>query len=584
MDSVLEEVSKASGCYCIQVRGGEVVWHSGNFCDFGIEKPQDAMLIFGAHPGEGWDVHSSKEGDTITLVISHSLPEGVLVCDMAGRYIYCNQTACNMTGYSENELLRKSLGDLSSSFIKSHLVSYLRELRRGTARSKVWEIRCKDGKLMPVEIASRKIFFKGRKAVQVRLRKIGSSSAQDFVLEGILKSMADMVFVIDKDERLTYCHSQDPSHSFVRDFVGKKIADVIPRDIVARYRKHKKGGQYEFSMALDGVERWYSSRVSPLGGSYSGSVVVVRETTEQVRSRHELSSSREYLDRIIDALADPVFVKDQDHKWILLNDEFCRFMGYKREELLGKSDFDFFPKEQAVIFWEKDRQTLDSGKETINEEEFTDKAGFTHTIITKKTVQHDSAGRKILVGIIRDITELKRIQSNLSRSKEFSEKIIDTAGSLIVGLDTRGRIRIFNRQAEEITGFSRESVIGKDWFARFLPSEDREKTRRFFSEMILSKRNTTRVGAIMTKSRERRSMLWSNTVVEGNEDIMIMGIGQDITEQENIEVELQRLNQELRKRVHELERFQRLTVGRELRMIELKKQIKRLKEGSGFES
>ncbi|MCA9781628.1 MAG: PAS domain-containing protein, partial [Candidatus Eremiobacteraeota bacterium] len=47
------------------------------------------------------------------------------------------------------------------------------------------------------------------------------------------------------------------------------------------------------------------------------------------------------LSDIIDTVADPIFVKDQEHRWILLNEAMCRFMGHPREEMLGKSDFDF---------------------------------------------------------------------------------------------------------------------------------------------------------------------------------------------------------------------------------------------------
>ena len=94
---------------------------------------------------------------------------------------------------------------------------------------------------------------------------------------------------------------------------------------------------------------------------------------EMVKERAlELMATREFLDRIINNIPSPIFVKDEHHRWILLNDAYCEFMGYKREELIGKSDVDFFPKEEAQVFWEKDQLVFDSGQININEENFTE--------------------------------------------------------------------------------------------------------------------------------------------------------------------------------------------------------------------
>jgi PAS domain-containing protein len=64
--------------------------------------------------------------------------------------------------------------------------------------------------------------------------------------------------------------------------------------------------------------------------------------------------STEFLCQIINKVTDPIFVKNRRHEWILINDAFCRFLGRDRQELIGKSDYDFFPSSEADIFWEKD--------------------------------------------------------------------------------------------------------------------------------------------------------------------------------------------------------------------------------------
>lgn len=133
--------------------------------------------------------------------------------------------------------------------------------------------------------------------------------------------------------------------------------------------------------------------------------------TDKVLVQKQLKASKKFLNYTINAVADPIFVKDQQHLWILLNDAFCKLIGRKREELLGKSDYDFFPKEEADIFRENDEQVFRTGEENISEEIFTDSNGERHILSTKKTVFENPDRSKVIVGIIRDITEEKQKQT-----------------------------------------------------------------------------------------------------------------------------------------------------------------------------
>ncbi len=121
---------------------------------------------------------------------------------------------------------------------------------------------------------------------------------------------------------------------------------------------------------------------------------------------------------IIDAIADPIFVKDQEHRWILMNRAFCDFLGLSREELYGKSDYEFFPREQADVFWEKDNQVFTSMQQLTNEENLTDNQGNLHVISTKKVPFELPDGKKVLVGIIRDITDIVHARRDLELARD----------------------------------------------------------------------------------------------------------------------------------------------------------------------
>ena len=95
--------------------------------------------------------------------------------------------------------------------------------------------------------------------------------------------------------------------------------------------------------------------------------------------------SRLFLESIIDSLADPVFVKDRRHRWVLLNKACCQMIGRPRSELIGLSDYDVFPKDEADVFWEKDDIVYKTGRMIVNEEKITDSDGVTRLIMTKKS-------------------------------------------------------------------------------------------------------------------------------------------------------------------------------------------------------
>ena len=129
-----------------------------------------------------------------------------------------------------------------------------------------------------------------------------------------------------------------------------------------------------------------------------------------------------FLHQTINGISDPIFVKDRQHRWVLLNDRYCDFVGHSREELIGKSDYDFFPQPEADIVREKDELVFTTNITNENQDIFTDALGITHLISTKKSCFEDETGNQFLVGSIRDII----LPTDISIAPVVTGRVTDT--------------------------------------------------------------------------------------------------------------------------------------------------------------
>lgn len=139
-----------------------------------------------------------------------------------------------------------------------------------------------------------------------------------------------------------------------------------------------------------------------------------------------------------DGMPDPWFFKDLDHRWVAFNRAFCDLLGRPREELLNKTDTDYFPAEQVKVFWEHDDKVFHTGLCDLNEECVTSADGTVKVLWTRKTPVYDEAGAVIgLFGMIMDVSDHRahvREAERFAAEAEQSRAIIDTQAKIINSL------------------------------------------------------------------------------------------------------------------------------------------------------
>jgi PAS domain S-box-containing protein len=126
----------------------------------------------------------------------------------------------------------------------------------------------------------------------------------------------------------------------------------------------------------------------------------------------------EYLIGILNRIGDPIFVKDDEHRLLKVNEAFCEMFGMVEADVLGQTLAEHVPDEERTHFLSIDRDVLDTGKTREVEETLTLDGRSPRYIITKKYRFIDSHGRRFLIGIIHDITNRREVEVRLEEQRE----------------------------------------------------------------------------------------------------------------------------------------------------------------------
>ena len=148
------------------------------------------------------------------------------------------------------------------------------------------------------------------------------------------------------------------------------------------------------------------------------------EDSERLRAAEERAvQASSLLDAIIENIPDMVFVKDAEKlAFVRLNRAGEELLGLSRGQLLGKTDFEFFPRSEAEFFVAKDRETLAAGRVVDIPEEPIHTPRGTRLLHTKKVPLRDAAGvPRYLLGISHDITDRQQALADLSAAKLVAE-------------------------------------------------------------------------------------------------------------------------------------------------------------------
>ncbi|MGZ4777719.1 MAG: EAL domain-containing protein [Thermoanaerobaculia bacterium] len=254
-----------------------------------------------------------------------------------------------------------------------------------------------------------------------------------------------------------------------------------------------------------------------------------------LRTKREatLRTSEEQYRLLFEGNPHPMWIHDADSlALIAVNDAAVEQYGYSREALLSMTLADLVHEEDRAF--ERLSDTL--GLMRLRKHD----GDIVHAEVTSFEVK--LPGRRGHITMAVDTNAAKRIEDALHESERRFREMLDTIELLSVLLDVVGTITYCNPYVLRVTGYRKAEVIGRNFFDLFLPEERRAQLSRAFLENIwrgiIAAHDEME---IVTRSGERRVILWNNTILRGPENSIVgaASIGSDVTERRTAESQLQ---------------------------------------------
>jgi diguanylate cyclase (GGDEF)-like protein/PAS domain S-box-containing protein len=193
-----------------------------------------------------------------------------------------------------------------------------------------------------------------------------------------------------------------------------------------------------------------------------------------------VAAGRHFLEGILNAIASPIVVKGEDHRFVAFNDAAVQFLGRPRDWMIGKTDYDLFDEERAQFFQRTDDLALASAK-PVEYESLYAVAGRQRSMFVRKSALLQPDGSRVLVLVMTDVTERKAAEDALRASEQRFRDVAEVAGEYVWEDDLSGRFTYLSPKVVEVLGYTAEELLGRT-AAELMPPGEAERVRAWFAE------------------------------------------------------------------------------------------------------
>src|SRR5438046_963058 len=385
-------------------------------------------------------------------------------------------------------------------------------------------------------------------------------------LEGKILQANDAVFALlgfRPDELIEQSLSRIISSDETREFLAA-LREVVERGVTRNARLNPRSASGEvIPTTLN------ASALRDPDGKVIGAIGILRDM-------RELDKARAYAESLIKNAPDPVFVSDLEGKILQANDAVSQLLGFRQDEVLEQSLSRFISPAETREFTAALREVVARGV-TRNARLNPDRKSVVEgTRSQNASALRDADGRASgVIGTRRDIGEL-------DKARAYAESLIKNAPDPVFVSELEGKILQANDAVSALLGFRPDELFEQS-LSRFISPEETRQFTAALREVVA--RGVTRNARLNPRSASGEGIpttLNASALRDPDGKVIgAIGILRDMREYEQVVRDLEKSKSELQEKILDLEKFEEVVVGRELKMIALEKELESLRKELG---
>jgi PAS domain S-box-containing protein len=391
----------------------------------------------------------------------------------------------------------------------------------------------------------------------------------------LAENLEDVIWITDRGlQNVLYINSAyEKIFRRTRDSVyqdlGSFLETVHPddRQRVEEMLAGERNGQhlpFEYRIIRpDATIRWIHRRTFPIRND-EGEIHLIagigQDITERKRAQEELRESEERYRDLVENSRELICTHDLEGLVLSANPAAAEAMGYDLDELVGKKTIrDILAPEVRHQFGEYMAQLCKDGA-TSGIMYVQTRSGELRVWDYHNSLRTEGVATPVVRGMARDITEERRAQKALRESEERYRELFENARDALYVHDLSGRYTSFNRAAEELSGYSRDEILGKH-FSNFVAPRSLKDARTNLCKKLDLEGETTYEIELIKKDRSRVPVeVSSRLIYEKGRPVGIQGVARDITDRKRAREALRTYSQ----RLIEAQEAERQVIAREL--------------------
>ncbi|MCK9356361.1 MAG: PAS domain S-box protein [Dehalococcoidia bacterium] len=405
--------------------------------------------------------------------------DAVFLHDFKGKLLYVNEAAAAQRGYTRDELMHMTLRDLDDAESAARFRDHMAELMNRRSLAFEGGHRCRDGRVMPVEVRARLVESGGHMVVLAVVRDISERKQAEAALkaerdraQGYLDVAAVMLVVMDADGKIALLNRRGAEMlgAEAKDLIGCSWIDTcVPEeqrdyvrsvfnDIMAGKAEPHEHVENDIVTASGGRRTfaWHNAVLRDAAGRPTGTLSSGEDVTERRATERALQLSEQRFRAIYEQSIDAIFENAPDGTGMLANRAWMDLFGYAAEDAAGMNVSDVYVNPADRESYVRTMQE----KGAVRDEVWLKKKDGTAFLCQRvATVRRDASGKVVAFqGVVRDITALRNAELALRRSEEKFRQLFEQSLDATWILRPDGTGHEVNHAWLDMFGYSREDL------------------------------------------------------------------------------------------------------------------------------